>query len=380
MKGGEAMKKYITPIGIALLLTVAGCGTSDKEQITLVQGSEVRKKETEREIIAELEQTVTETPERDKVLAEIEEQPEFKDGIYGKPTDGLAENLSVQQVEGPIAIEALEEVYGGQNGFHKEGIILFGTDEDPGFWIGIKNPDERLDELLKILQGKVDSGELLAKYIHIFKSDFTEEEQWALTDQVHREVRKIGEEFHNTGAASIGVSVDTLTGNIEISHNFMTDEQKEQLKEIFVDHNIVFSVQGRMAPKEGEPDVLYPEKKFTNVPHSEGQFILSVEEDRFFTGSMYYDFTDAKKKLKAGQRVIVTDTGSIAMSMPGQGTAVLIEVLADYRPDGADLTESQVAAIAAEKPIGFIEKIEFDQDADQWIIFNSQDKVIINDK
>jgi len=374
------MKKYITPIGIALLLTVAGCGTSDKEQITLGQGSEVEKKETEREIIAELEQTVTETPERDKVLAEIEEQPEFRDGIYGKPTDGLAESLSVQQVEGSIAIAALEEVYGGQKGFHKEGILFFGADEDPGFWIGIKNPDERLDELLQILQGKVDSGKILAKYIHIFKSDFTEEEQWALTDQVHMEVRKMSEEFHNPGSASMGISVDTLTGNIEISHNFLSDEQKEQLKELFVDHIIIFSVQGRMAPKEGEPDVLYPEKEFTNVPHSEGNFILSVEENRFFTGSMYYDFTDAQKKLKAGQRVIVTDTGSIAMSMPGQGTAVLVEVLADYRPDGADLTESQVVAIAAEKPIGFIEKIEFDQDADQWIVFNSQDKVIIKDK
>ncbi|AYC30139.1 DUF3221 domain-containing protein [Paenisporosarcina cavernae] len=376
------MKKYITPIGIAVLFIVTGCGTAVKEPVTNGEGSgsEVQKKEIEREIIVELKQPKIETPERDKVKAEIKERPEFKDGIYGKQTDELAENLTVQQIEGPIAITALEEVYGGQNGFQKEGIIFYGTDENPGFWIGIKNPDERLDELVKILQAKVDSGVISAKYIHIFKSDFTHEEQRALMDQVNREVKKMVEEFHNPNAVGYSVSVDTLTGNIEIDHNFLTEKQIEHLKESFDRHKIVFSIQGKMAPDEGEPDVIYPEKEFTTTQHSEGELILGVEKDRFFTGSMYYDFTDAKKKLKTGQRVLVSTTGMIMESFPGQGRAVVVEILPDYKPDGANLTESQVVAIAAQNKIGVIEKIEFNQDEDEWIVSSNKDTVTIGDK
>lgn len=378
------MKKYIFPIGIALVMTTSGCGSAEKEPTEIRQSSDIQNKETQREIIVELKQTVAETPERDRITEEIKEKQEFKDGIYGTPTDGLAENLSVQQVEGPIAIAALEEVYGGENGFRKEGILFYGTNEEPGFWIGIKNPDERVDELVNILQEKVDKGEIIAKYIYIFKNSFTQDEQRVLTDKAHREVSKMAKAFHNPGAAISGVSVNTLNGVIEIEHNFLTGDQMEQLRELFPDHVIEFTVQGRMAPKEGEPDVVYPEKKYTDVPNSKGEYILSIEENEFFIGSTYYEFTEAKKKLKVGQRVIVTDTGYGTLSYPGQGTAIFVEVLPDYKPDGADLSEFEVAAIAAEKPIvkskRYIQSIEYVSEEDQWVVSLSKDTVVIKDE
>lgn len=368
------MKTLFKPFVIISILLIAGCGTSEENHTAkLGQGTEVETKKSEREIITELKQTTTETPERDRAKEEIMDLPEFKDGLHGKQTDKLLERLTIQQVEGEAALAAVDKVYGLEV-FGKEGILFYGDEENLGFWIGIKTPDDRLDQLVSILQEEVDQGKILAKYIHLFKSDFTEAEQRSLTDQVAKALKEYVVQHYNPDAVSYSASVDTLTGNIEIGHNFLEKEQMEQLKEKFADHHVVFVQEGRMVPKEGEPDVIYSDEEFTDQPINEGSIIVSVEKDRFLTDWTYYEFDGAGKKLEAGQRVIVASSGPILESLPAKGRASFVEILPDYKPKGADLSESQVAIKAievAEKKSKFapnILEITYNAERDEWTV------------
>ena len=54
-----------------------------------------------RGIIAELEQTVTETPKRDAAAKERTESFEYEEGLYGEPSPELAEEMAIQAIEGP---------------------------------------------------------------------------------------------------------------------------------------------------------------------------------------------------------------------------------------------------------------------------------------
>ena len=87
--------------------------------------------------------------------------------------------MAVQGIEGPAAIQAVEKVY-GEGGIHNEGVIFIENQtrgaEQSGVWIGIKEPDERVQQLLDLLQPKVDAGEILAEPIYIFRSPHTEKE------------------------------------------------------------------------------------------------------------------------------------------------------------------------------------------------------------
>ena len=56
--------------------------------------------------------------------------------------------------------------------------------EQSGIWIGLKDPDERVQQLLDLLQPKVDAGEILAEPIYIFRSPHTEKELYELQDEV----------------------------------------------------------------------------------------------------------------------------------------------------------------------------------------------------
>lgn len=373
------MKRTIIPITIALLLSVAGCGTSDQEPMPSGASTDVEK-ETKREIIAELKQTVSETPKRDLVIEEIKDYPEFKDGPHDKQTERLIETLAVQQMEGEAALAAIENVYGGENEFRKEGILFYGTNEEPGFWIGIKNPDERVDELVNILQEKVDKGEILAKYITIIKNDFTEEEQRALTDKVAKVLKEYVVNHYNPDVVSYSASVDTRTGNIEIGHNFLEKEQMEQLKEEFSGYTVVFEQQGQMVPKEGEADVKYPNEEFSSTLVNDGSIIIRVGKNGFLTAMTIFDFKDAEKKLKPGQRVIVAASGGIMESLPAQGKASFVEVLPDYKPEGADLSESEVAVMAIKETedrsmfVPSIVSIIYNEDRDEWTVSISQEE------
>jgi hypothetical protein len=75
--------------------------------------------------------------------------------------------------------------------------------------------------------------------------------------------------------------------------------------------------------------------EFTSTPHNEGSIVVGIEEDSFIVvdtfppnrqaGDRYsatnYKYSSPSRIMKIGQRVEVEDTGDIAESYPGIGTA-----------------------------------------------------------
>ncbi|WHT48460.1 hypothetical protein QNH10_01050 [Sporosarcina thermotolerans] len=152
---------YRLTILLSAALLLGGCGTDDSPKNVAVEDSvewKMLKMVSGREIIAELKQTAQETPKRDEA-ATIETPPE-----YEKPTKELAEDLAVKAIEGPAAIQAVEEVY-GEGGIRDEGVLFIEIQtrgaKQSGVWIGLKEPDERVQQLLDLLQPKVDAAKSL---------------------------------------------------------------------------------------------------------------------------------------------------------------------------------------------------------------------------
>lgn len=90
--------------------------------------------------------------------------------------------------------------------------------------------------------------------------------------------------------------------------------------------------------------------------------------------------------MKVGQRVTVEASGGIKESYPAQGTAKFVEVMPDYKPAGARLSESQVVAQAIEEfhkhsEAGFlvIKTLSFDEKKKMWVVetFQEDEKVLI---
>ena len=324
-----------------------------------------------REIIAELKQTAQDTPGRDQAVAAQEEFPEF-----GEQTKELAEDIAVQAIEGPAALEAMEKVY-GPNGIHNEGVIFFENQrngaEQSGIWIGLKDPDERVQQLLDLLQPKVDAGEILAEPIYIFRSPHTEKELNELQEKVAAALKEM-----DSKRGSYGLYVNTITGEIEISHDFLKPEQQKELQQLFADHTINFEQDGRLVAEPEESSIIEPEQPFTDSPVKDGGFIMSVEEGRIFVaggteGATYYKFPEADK-LKVGQRVKVEASGGIMESYPAKGTAKFVEIMPDYKPVNANLSESQAVAKAFEMDEGksgmgflLIKEIKFDEKESKWM-------------
>lgn len=328
-------------------------------------------------------------------MEEIKDSKEFKEGLFGEPTDALAEQMSIQAVEGNIAIPLLEKIYGGYNGFNNIGVVYYQNQSQgakyPGLWIGIKKADERLKEFVDTMQAKVDAGEIKAEYIYIFYSPFTISENNQLMDLVSKEVRKIQQQHETPERLAGSTSVDTITGEIEIGHNFLTEEQKESLRKKFSEYTIVFKQEGRMAPIGDEPDTIYPEDKYIDQRSKEGDYIMELSEDGFqavqakpsdfsknggdeeFYSATNFSFPHASKKLKIGQRVKIEVSGPVQTSYPGQGTALYVEVLPEYKPEKADLSESQVVQATLEKlkedqktwPLA-IRDLSYDEKDDTW--------------
>ncbi|MET3697590.1 uncharacterized protein DUF3221 [Bacillus oleivorans] len=408
------MKTYkILTFTLGLCLVLSACGTSDE-----VIGDTPKSEEepanknvqagphnnsgwetieivSNRPIITKLEQTATETPKRDQVINELKESKEFKEGLYGKPSDELLEDLSVQWVEGDIVTPVIEEIYGGHDGFSKEGVIFYenqtsGADQ-AGFWIGIKKPDDRLKELVDRLQAEVDAGRIKAEYIFIYYSPHTLAENHQLMNEVNQAVKTFVDQHHAPDRVSGGVSVNTITGDIEISHNFLTEVQIESLRQQFPERRLVAEQEGRMVPKEGEPDTFYPEEPYTNQLTKKGSYVMKIGTDSMlvvdaepqefsstegvdeFYSAITFNFPNASEKLKVGQRVLVEASGPILESYPGQGTALYVEVLPEYKPDGADLSESQVVQAVIQKAKEnriegtlAIREITYDSKTDAW--------------
>jgi hypothetical protein len=355
-----------------------------------------------RNIIAKLK-PAKESPTRDQRLNEIKERSDFKKGSYGEPTDELAEGLSVQWIEGSYAIPLLEKIYGGYKGLDQAGVVFYenkasGADQS-GLWIGIKKPDERLKKFMEEMQVKVDAGELKAEYIYIFHTTHTTAEDNQLMSHVNSAVSKFGRDHEKRDQLSLSTSVDTITGNIEIGHNFLTEEQKERLRKQFAEYKIVFEQEGRMVPIGDEPDTTYPVEVNTDKLSKVGAYIMGISEKGMlvvnakaqdfsktggkneFYSAISYSFPEASKKLKIGQRVIVEASGPIQESYPGRGTALYVEVLPEYKPAEADLSESQVVQAALEKTKdknkGFVQAIRdltYNKKTDLWTVSFKQDQ------
>lgn len=366
------MKNKLLILFVAALL-LGGCGTDATPKNGAVEdnGWKTLKEVSGREIIAELKQTAKETPKRDKSATIETESPEAKE-----PSKELAEDMAVQGIEGPAAIQAVEKVY-GEGGIHDEGVIFIENQtrgaEQSGVWIGLKEPDERVQQLLDLLQPKVDAGEILAEPIYIFRSPHTEKELYALQEAVAEALKGMESE-----RGSFGLYVDVITGNIEITHDFLKPEQQEELREQFADHTINFTQDGRMVAEPGESTIIVPEQTYTDTPVAEGGFILAAGDGKFFVAGgtesvVFYKFAEADK-LKVGQRVNVEASGMILESYPGQGTAKFVEILPDYKPANAKLPESQAVAKALEMAgerlsNGFvvIEEVSFDENEKKWV-------------
>lgn len=408
-------KHHAIAVILGLTVALSGCGTDSNEDIQDKRGADKAASKpakdavpvnesgwktievfNNRPIIAKLKQTVEDTPERDKKIEEYKESKDFKDGVFGKPTDELAESLTMQAVEGSIARETSEKIYGGYKGLEDAAVIFFENSnqngERMGYWIGVKKADERLTKFMEEMQAKVDAGEIKAKYIHIFYSPYTTTENYNLTDKVAQALQRVKRQPGTPSRGNASAAVDAQTGEINIGHNFLSDEQQEQLRKLFPDRNIVFEQQGRMAPKEGEPDTFYPEKEFTDEPSKQGAYVMDLAEDGLLAveaqgriynkasgeehfGATHFKFPKASEKLKIGQRVIVEPNGPIMESYPGKGGALYITILSEYKPAGAKTSESEVvskAITAAKKTRGnellIIRDLSYDSSNKRWTV------------
>lgn len=378
--------RYAILLGAALLVT--GCGTAEigenKQGNIVTAEEETVKTVSGREIIAELEQTAKETPKRDKKVLEITESEDFNSGILGEPSKALEEDMAVQAIEFFVVIEAVEKVYGSHEQFDEYGVIFLENQmqeaEQSGIWLGVKELDEKVDALIRELQPKVDAGEILAEPIYIYRSPHTQMELNELQDEVAKVLQPMAPKI-NSGQ----LWVDTITGDIEIGHDFLTEVQQVELREKFANYTINFEQVGRMVAEPGESIIIYPDDKFTTEVPTEGGYIVQVEENRFLVaggkyGAIYFTYPGEIEQVKVGQRVEVESAGGIAESYPGQGTAKYIEVLPEYKPETAKLTESevvqQVAAIAYEKSnwVPHLESVTYDEQTKKWHVSISQDE------
>ncbi|MBW3114368.1 YobA family protein [Bacillus sp. MCCB 382] len=416
------MKKQLTYLLITVtFLSLSACGNAskvgtvdqsqndDQTQSAITpnnSGWKTIETVSERNIIAKLEQTVQETPKWNQTIQKAKDSDDFKQGLYGKPTDDLAIEMAIQTVVGNTVIPLLEEIYGGYKGLDEAGVIFYDRKsmgaEQSGFWIGIKEPDDRLKRFITEMQKKVDAGEVKAKYLNIFYAPYTTDENNLLTDKVNKKVRAIAKKHETPDRLAGGVSVDTITGNIEIEHNFLTEDQKEGLIDAFPTRKVVFHQQGRLVPKKGEKDTTYPEETYTKNPSKEGEYVMSLgdkgmllisaqsmdfsetEGEKEFYSATRYKFPKASQKLHVGQRVNVEASGPIMESYPGQGTALYVDVLPEYKPDQADLSESKVVQLGIEKAeddqnhhVLSIRDLSYNEKSDQWTIIFVRDKEVI---
>lgn len=406
------MKRMFMLSGILLLMSACGieeplAGEESKNPSASEQKPSSEDKEEDVMLVSgrglhiKLEQTA-EPVKRNEEAAAVKESTEFKDGLFGEPTEELAEDMAVQQIEGQAVSKAIDLVYGGDAEFDKVGILFYENQasgaEQSGIWLGIKELDERVDELVAVLQKRVDAGEILAEPIYIYKVDYTQADLNNLMYQASKKLKPMVEAHTNPDSVFYSISTDTLTGAIEIGHNFLTRKQIDELKNAFPDQKVIIEQEGVMVPVPGDPTVKYPEPAIISEPSNEGYYIISLEDERFlavaaasndfsgnggedeFYSAIYFDFTDAGKLLEVGRRVQIEAAGGIQESYPGQGRAVFVEVLPTYQPGTADLTEAEVVRRALEGldqqkfGVPAIRSIAYSAEDDTWkVVFKSWD-------
>jgi len=375
------MKKFGYGVLLSSTLLLTSCGTSVSEEtngqpdivedefksINLVNG---------REIIVELEQTVKETPARDLAAKEVID-------IDGETSKELAEEMVIQTIEAEAIIEGIKEFYGDLTEFEKHGILFMENksqgDDQSGIWIGLKNPDEKLNMFVDVLQSKVDAGEILAAPIFIFRSDYTQADLYELQEEILVPLQEM-----YLGQGAFGVSGNVKTGAIEITHDFLTGEQQTELREKFASHALVFEQEGQLAAQPGESILIYPEELFTTKQQTDGGYVIEANEEEFLVTGGEHDAVRFKypgniEQIKVGQRVEVDSTGMILYSYPGQGVAKYIRILPEYKPEKASSSESEVVhrvIVLAKEKFGGVIKIHsviYDEKASEWLVTVKQD-------
>ncbi|WP_050180545.1 DUF3221 domain-containing protein [Domibacillus robiginosus] len=383
------MKKIALGLIVGTLL--AGCSDAAPSVPEEEPKGQEQASEQEKKVFVELEQTTDETAIRDAAFEKVLQDETLTGGYLGKVTPELKEDYGVQSIEFNAVTDAIQHIYGN---FYEHGILYLKNQEsgarESGVWVGIKNPDERAEELARRLQKQVDEGKILAKYIHLFESEYSDRDNQDLMYEVSKAIKPMKDAMPEPERVALSMSVDTITRTIEIGHDFLTDEQMEKLKETFSDYEMDFMQEGRMLPLPGEPDVEYPKEPVSHKQTKEGSWVMEVSEDSMlivgskaydFSGTgeqehydaTYYSFPKANEKLKVGQRVMVEASGPIAESYPGQGRAKFVTVLPAYQPKGADLTEEEVVRKAIEQRgedsyAEGIRNITYNKDRDEWTL------------
>lgn len=383
------MKKILLMLAAAAVFSGCGEGTSSVPE---EPAKKAQTSEQERNIFVELEQTTDDPALRNAAYEEALKSETLTGGYLGEVTPELEEDFGVQSIEFYTVTEAIQSIYGD---FHDDGILYLKNSadgaEEPGVWVGIKNPDERADELARRLQVYVDEGKIVAKYIHLFVSEYSDQDNQDLMYEVSKAIKPMRDAMPEPDRVANSISVDTITRTIEIGHDFLTEEQMKKLKNQFNEYEIAFVQEGRMLPLPGEPDVEYPDEPVTKERTNKGSWVMDVSADSMlivsavakdfsenggdseYYGATYFSFPNAEEKLKIGQRVIVEASGPIMESYPGQGSAKFVTVLPAYQPDGAELTEEEVVRKALEKRGGTghvegIRHILFDKKTGEWTV------------
>ncbi len=107
---------------------LASCGTSgnDERSAGTLDEAEDSKTINGRKLIAELKQTNDDPKIRNEAAVKaVNNIDEYVYDQFGGRTPELEEDFTVQAIEGPAAIAAMEQVYGGHDGFNKNGVAFF---------------------------------------------------------------------------------------------------------------------------------------------------------------------------------------------------------------------------------------------------------------
>ncbi|REB11587.1 DUF3221 domain-containing protein [Sporosarcina sp. BI001-red] len=185
------------------------------------------------------------------------------------------------------------------------------------------------------------------------------------------------------GRGSYTVSTDIITGVIEIGHDFLKTGQQKKLEKQFPDYALNFKQDGRMVAEPGQSAIIKPKENETKTPAEEGGFVLETSDGSFFVaggteGATDYSFPEANQ-LTVGRRVRVEATGGIAESYPAQGAAKFVEILPDYHPVNAVLSESQAVAKAIQqntRDFIVIEKVRYEATRSVWILTLNDERMI----
>ncbi|MGG3451806.1 DUF3221 domain-containing protein [Domibacillus aminovorans] len=104
--------------------------------------------------------------------------------------------------------------------------------------------------------------------------------------------------------------------------------------------------------------------------------------DKEYYSATYYEYPNASD-LKAGQRVKIESSHPVMESLPGQGIADSVEVLPEYKPKEADMSESEIVMKAIEMTkeqsdeinpiIVGIKNIQYDDQSDMWKVSTNLD-------